>query len=261
MDKIILVVMDGAGDRGTDTPLHKAYKPNIDFITRLGSSGLVDIIAPGIRPGSDVAHLALLGYNPYEVYTGRGPFEAAGIGIELKPGDIAFRCNFATVDENLIVVDRRAGRISEGTEELAKVIDGMRIDDVRIIFKASVEHRAVLVLRGKGISHLVTDTDPHSTNLRIANARALSKKDSDATRTANVLNKFTKESLKVLSTHELNIKRKKAGKMPANIIITRGAGIVKTLSPISERYGIKGVCIAGVALVKGVCKLAGFDIL
>ncbi|MCK4266802.1 MAG: phosphoglycerate mutase, partial [Thermoplasmata archaeon] len=122
--KILLVICDGMGDRPVEqlkgmTPLEAADIPNMDRLAKEGQTGLMDVIAPGIAPGSDTAHLALLGYDPLEVYTGRGPFEAAGNGMELRKGDVAFRCNFATVDDNLVVTDRRAGRISEGTDELA----------------------------------------------------------------------------------------------------------------------------------------------
>ena len=96
-----------------------------------------------------------------EVYTGRGPFEAAGVDLDVQPGDIAFRCNFATADEDLTITDRRAGRISSGTDKIADTINQMKIDDnVQIIFKESDAHRAVLVLRGKGLSDQITDADP-----------------------------------------------------------------------------------------------------
>jgi 2,3-bisphosphoglycerate-independent phosphoglycerate mutase len=164
--KCLLVVCDGMADRpikelGGKTPLEKANTPNLDSIAKNGVSGIVDTIAPGIRPGSDTAHLAILGYDPLKNYTGRGPFEAAGVGIEVQPGDIALRCNFATVDENEVVLDRRAGRIGEGTEELAQAINDLKIPGVEIKFKESTKHRGALVLRGEGLSHQVSDSDPH----------------------------------------------------------------------------------------------------
>ena len=98
--------MDGMGDRplkelNNQTPLQAANTPNMDKMAKEGITGIMDSIAPGIRPGSDTAHLSILGYNPYEVYTGRGPFEASGVGLDVIPGDIAFRCNFSTMDEIL----------------------------------------------------------------------------------------------------------------------------------------------------------------
>src|SRR5512137_1446453 len=123
--KILMVVCDGLSDRPAKqfemkTPLQVARRPAMDALARHGVSGMMDVIGPGVIPGSDTAHLALFGFDPYKVYTGRGPIEAAGAGIELKPGDVAFRCNFATANKSLVVTDRRAGRIKAGTTDLAK---------------------------------------------------------------------------------------------------------------------------------------------
>jgi 2,3-bisphosphoglycerate-independent phosphoglycerate mutase len=200
----------------------------------------------------------LLGYNPYEVYTGRGPFEAAGIGIKLKEGDVAFRCNFATVDEKLVVKDRRAGRVKNGTKELAKAIDGMKINDVKIIFKEAVEHRAVLVLSGKNLSSNLSDVDPHRDNIRLHESKPLSE---NANRTADILNRFVKESYRILKEHPVNMERIRNKKMPANIILPRGAGIFPKMRSMDEKYKLKSACIAGISLVKGVCSLAGMDII
>src|SRR5438034_1565059 len=119
----LLLIADGLGDRrvpefGGRTPLEEAHTPALDKLASEGESGLMDPIGPGIRGGSDTGHLAILGYDPYKYYPGRGPFEALGIGMDVQRGDLAFRCNFSTVDENLVVLDRRAGRITEGTAEL-----------------------------------------------------------------------------------------------------------------------------------------------
>ena len=124
--------MDGMGDRplkefNNQTPLEAANTPNMDQMAREGINGIMDSIAPGIIPGSDTAHISILGYNPYEVYTGRGPFEASGVGVDVIPGDIAFRCNFSTSDENGIITDRRAGRIRDGTKEQAHVYNELDI--------------------------------------------------------------------------------------------------------------------------------------
>ncbi|RLC42982.1 MAG: phosphoglycerate mutase, partial [Candidatus Coatesbacteria bacterium] len=159
-------MQDGVGDRpiyklGRRTPLEAANTPNMDNLARNAVNGLMDPLAPGIRVGTDVGHLALFGYNPLRTYWGRGPIEAAGINIKLEPQDIALRCNFATVDEQMRVKDRRAGRIREGTRRLARELNGLRIaDDIEVIFKEATEHRAVLVLRGEKLSPEITDTDP-----------------------------------------------------------------------------------------------------
>ena len=174
--------MDGMGDRpikelGNKTPLEAANTPNMDKMAAEGITGIMDSIAPGIIPGSDTAHLSILGYDPYVVYTGRGPFEANGVGVEVLPGDIAFRCNFSTADEDLIVTDRRAGRIKEGTKEIVDELNKMVLEDypdIKIIFKESTGHRAVLVLRGEGLSDKVSDADPKVEGNKPKEVKALS---------------------------------------------------------------------------------------
>ncbi|HEC81447.1 MAG TPA: phosphoglycerate mutase, partial [Thermoplasmatales archaeon] len=143
--KAVLIITDGLGGRPTDykgkTCLEAAQTPNIDELARRGVTGLLDPIKPGVRPGSETAHLSIFGYDPEKVYTGRGVFEALGIGMDVKDGDVCFRTNFATVDENLVVLDRRAGRITEGEKELEKALQNLKPSqpDVKVFFKASTE--------------------------------------------------------------------------------------------------------------------------
>ena len=261
--KILLLIFDGLGDRpvaelGHKTPLEAAPKPALDWFAANGINGLLDPIAPGVRPGSDTSHLALFGYDPYEVYTGRGPFEAAGVGITLEPGDIAFRCNFVTVDEDMKVLDRRAGRIREGTEDLAKALDGIKIGRVKVIFRAGTEHRGALVLRGKGLSPQVSDTDPHEHGVPVPEAKPLVPK---AKGTAKALNAFTRAAHKALKDHPVNQERVAKGEMPANLVLARGPGQFPDLAPLPEKYGLKAAGIAGVALIKGMCRAVGMDVL
>src|SRR5438034_1434126 len=195
----LLLIGDGLGDRPVPeldgrTPLEYARTPTLDALVWEGEAGLMDPIAAGVRGGSDTGHLAILGYDPYQYYTGRGPFEAMGIGLPVRPGDISFRCNFATVDENLVVLDRRAGRITEGTAELAQALNGMQIGDVTCLFKESVAHRAALVLQGPGLGEHVTDVDPHADGVRIWEARPASPDDGASGKTARVLNEFVRRS-------------------------------------------------------------------
>lgn len=261
--KILLVICDGMADRPSEalngmTPLEAAEVPNMDRLAREGQTGLMDVISPGIVPGSDTAHLALLGYDPRTVYTGRGPFEAAGEGVEVRKGDVAFRCNFATVDEKMNVTDRRAGRISKGTDKLAASINGMKIEDVQVIFKQGVDHRAVLVLRGPGLSPTVTEVDPHHEGkILVSKALAL-----EAGKTARILNEFTKRSYDVLSRHPVNQARLKEGKAPANIALARGPGSPPEVPLFSEQHnGLKGAAVVGISLVRGLCSLSGLDII
>ncbi len=257
--KAVLIILDGVGDRANEklnykTPLQYANTPNLDKISKISVVGLMDSIAPGIRAGSDTSHLNILGYDPYKVYTGRGPFEAAGLDMDLEPGDIAFRCNFATVDDNLIVRDRRAGRIKEGTEKLLKEINGMKLEDVTVFVKPGVEHRAALVLRGPGLSPLVSDVDPHDTGLKIHEAKPLS---AEAEKTARILNEFVMKAHEILKNHPVNKEREKKGLKPANILLPRGAGMVPHLENFEEKNKMKGACVVGAPLIRGICKLAG----
>ncbi|MHA1449131.1 MAG: hypothetical protein ACTSP4_06890 [Candidatus Hodarchaeales archaeon] len=171
--KILFLIIDGAGDlpvEGFDglTPIEMAETPVMDNLAKNGLNGLMDVLGPGIRPGSDTAHLALFGYNPFkkEIYSGRGPVEAAGVGMKLQPGDIAFRANFATLKDG-IIIDRRAGGIRQRTSELAQAINGIMIDDVEVLFKEGTEHRGAMILRGKGLSPAITTNDPKVEGLKV----------------------------------------------------------------------------------------------
>ncbi len=262
-DKILMLILDGIGDRPVKeldgkTPLEKAKTPNLDKFAEKGVNGIMDTIAPGVIPGSDTGHLALLGYDPYDVYTGRGPFEAAGIGLEVKPGQVAFRCNFGTIEDGKLT-DRRAGRIKEGTEELAEAVNNIDLG-VDFHFQEAVEHRGVLILKGQGLGAKVTDIDPHETGVGYHPAEPIVD-DKENKKTAEIINEFTKKTVEILSDHPINKKRESSGKPPANIILPRGAGAVPEMKPLSENKGIKGAAIAGIPLVKGVCRMAGMDII
>ncbi|HEV8594867.1 MAG TPA: 2,3-bisphosphoglycerate-independent phosphoglycerate mutase [Thermoplasmata archaeon] len=263
VQKILLIIFDGLGDRpikdlGNKTPLQAAATEHMDWFAANGASGLLDPIAPGVCPGSDTSHLALLGYDPETTYTGRGPFEAAGVGIDIKPGDVAFRANFATVDLGWRLMDRRAGRIREGTERLAGSLDGMELGDVRVLFRAGTEHRAALAFRGPGLDPRVTDTDPHEERARVRPAKALHP---DAEKTAQVLNDFQKRAHEILVKHEVNRERVAASKPVANIVVTRGAGTFPHITMFGGKYNLNAAAIAGVALIKGICRSVGLRVL
>jgi len=262
-DGILVVICDGLGDRPVKalkgaTPLESAVRPNMNHLAGRGVCGIMDIIAPGVRPGSDTAHLALLGLDPYKVYTGRGPFEAMGVGMEVRPGDVAFRCNFSTVNDKMEVVDRRAGRIKDRTDELARSLDNWEFEGVKVYFKEGTEHRGVLLLRAAGLSPLVSDPDPHEEGVR---PHDCVPKTPEAALTARVVNAFVKRSHQILNEHPVNKERIKAGQKPANIILPRGAGLMPHLPTIKERFGMTSAAIAGVALVKGICRVAGMELI
>ncbi len=263
-----MLILDGLGDRPIaeldgKTPLEAARTDNLDRLAAQGVCGIMDPLSAGIRVGTDVGHLALFGYNPLKVYWGRGPIEAAGVDVALEPGDVAFRCNFATVDEDWRIVDRRAGRIREGAVELARALDAMELDpDVRVLFRAATEHRAVLVLRGKNLSPEITRTDPGpsgvGTTLEWSKPREPNLRL--ASRTADLLNRFTRRAHDILSKHPVNLKRIEGGLAPANVIITRGAGMHTRMRSLTQRFHIHGACVAGESTILGIAKMAGFDI-
>lgn len=261
--KAVLVIMDGLGDRplkelNGQTTLQAARTPVFDRLAKTGQNGLMDVIGPGITPGSDAAHLALFGYNPKVYYKGRGPLETLGSGLDSAPGDIAFRTNFATVDSNLVVTDRRAGRefTHEEQKALQEQIDGIEIDGVTVRFLATVEHRGALVLRGKGLSDKITDVDPHETGKHIAECKALSP---DANETAKVVNKLVIEVYNRLKDLKVNKEREKRGLPPANIILLRGAGRHEEIPSLQEIFKIKAAVIAGGALYIGTGKYVGME--
>jgi len=257
--KAVLLIIDGLGDLPTPkTPLQAAKKPNMDRLAKNGITGMLCTIKRFLVPGSDVSHLNILGYEPTIFYAGRGPLEALGVGIQLKEGDVAFRTNFATI-ENGKVTDRRAGRIdTKAASGLAPLLS-MKIDDIQVIFKHSVEHRGALVLRGKGLSGAVSDTDPHKAG-EIHQCVPLDESPG-AQKTADIVNKFTKLAIERLSTAPENTKLETQNRKPANAVLLRGAGCYKPILSFYERYGLNAACIAGGALYRGVARYLGMDVI
>jgi len=245
------------------TPLEVAHKPSLDQIAKTGINGIMDIISPGIPPGSDTATLALLGYDPVKFYSGRGAMEALGSNIEVSDGDVALRCNFATVDDNLVILDRRADRIaSEEAAKIAESLQKVKLDKalaVGFLFKNTVQHRAVLLLRGKKLSTAVSDSDPGKVDVKISEIRPLDN-SMEARRTAKILNELMARFREVLKNHPVNVERVKKGKPPANAILCRGAGVVPKVRSIKAIYDLNGVCVAATSLVRGVCRAAGMKL-
>jgi len=260
--------MDGVGDRkcaalSNLTPLEAARAKTLDELAEGGECGIIDVVSPGLPNGSDTGHLALLGYNPFEVYTGRGPFEALGLGIQLREKDVALRCNFATKDRNDVIVDRRAGRIS--TEEvslLARSLEEITLPEypsVKVTFRSSVEHRGVLVLSGDSLSPRVSDSDTHEAGSLYRPPRPLDDSE-EARQTAEILSSFLRKASKILSEHPINKQRAAKGRKVANVILTRGAGYPPKLKSFQEKFGVKAAVVAGGSLYKGVCRSAGFTV-
>jgi 2,3-bisphosphoglycerate-independent phosphoglycerate mutase len=267
--KAILVIGDGMADRpikelSWKTPLEAAQKTSLNKIAETGICGIMDPISPGTPPGSDVATLALLGYDALKVYSGRGALEALGSGIDVLPGDICFRCNFATVNDDFVVLDRRAGRISnEDASKLAESLQKVKLKKpakVDFFFRSTLQHRAVLILRGAKLSIAVSDADPGKTGEKVQQVKPLNNSP-EARLTSKIVNELIREFRKRLKNHSLNKERAKRGLPPANIVLCRGAGTIPQIEPLTKIYGIKAACVSAAPLVGGVCKVAGMDLI
>jgi 2,3-bisphosphoglycerate-independent phosphoglycerate mutase len=263
--KILFVVLDGISDRpcpelGGHTPLTAAKKPVLDRLAREGICGIMDTIAAGVRPGSDTAHLALLGYDPYQHYTGRGPLECEGTGIHMDPGMIGFRCNYATISENGIITDRRAGRIHDTTELSTAIQDGVDLSafGVEVSFRSGAGHRASLALKGEGLGHCVSSNDPKKDGVAPLTIKPVRQSEADG-KTATVCNEFVRQSTRILFDHAINKKRLKEGLPPANIVLMRGAGEMGHFEPFSKRYGLSGSVISAASLINGIGSSVGLS--
>ncbi len=266
--KCALLIIDGLGDLpvaalGGLTPLEAAHTPVIDRFASAGRYGLVDPIVAGDIPNTHSGTSLLFGLLPSQLgRMKRGPVEASGAGQALKPGDIALRVNFASVearDDGLYVTDRRAGRITEGAGELASVVKDIDLGDaVKASFKSTDQHRGVLVLSGPGLDESIADTDPGNVAMpaRLLPCKPLKP---EAEFTAGKLDRFIAEAHRRLRDHPINAARVAAGKFPANGLLTRGAGACFKLDNVLTQRGIRVAVVAGCNTVKGLGKMFGFD--
>jgi 2,3-bisphosphoglycerate-independent phosphoglycerate mutase len=264
-NKILFIVLDGISDRpcpdlGGLTPLAAAKTPVLDKLAAEGCCGIMDTIAPGIRPGSDTAHLALLGYDPRKYYTGRGPLECEGTGIRMEPGMIGFRCNFATLSKDGIITDRRAGRIHD-TAALSGAIEkdvDLSEYEVGFSFRSGAGHRAALALKGKGLGQCVTSNDPKKEGVPPLKVKVLQQTQADQ-KTADICNEFVKQSTKILFEHPVNVERVEKGQNPANIVLMRGAGEMGHFEPFEKKYGLSGSVISAASLITGIGSAVGLE--
>jgi 2,3-bisphosphoglycerate-independent phosphoglycerate mutase len=267
--KAILFVADGMADRpikelAWKTPLEAAERPHLNRLASDGICGIVDPIAPGIPPGSDTSTLAMLGYDPVKIYTGRGTFEALGAGLPVHQGDVAFRCNFATVDDKMIVRDRRAGRIAD--EDASKLAESLRkvklraTPEVKLLFNNSVQHRAALVLHGTKLSNAISESDPEATGRKVMQIKPLDKSP-EAERTAQITNELAMKFHEILKDHPVNRDRVTRGLQPANMVLLRGAGMLPRIESLQKRFGVRCAAVCAVSLIRGVCKASGMRVL
>src|SRR5512136_2210292 len=252
--KLALVVLDGVGDIATKeqnylTPLEAAATPNLDKLAKDAAQGRMIPIAPGITPGSGPGHLGLFGYDPLEFQVGRGVIEALGLGMELKPGDVCARANFATLDPKGIVTDRRAGRIpTETCEKHCALLSAKikKIGDTQVIIKAGKEHRFVVVFRGKGLEGPLTDADPNREGFPIPAAKPRDPKKAGQKKVAKLIADFYKLALPIIKNEK-----------PANGFLMRGIAHQPNIPLFEERYLLKPACLAVYPMYKGLAQLVG----
>ena len=250
--KIIFLIMDGLGGLpmgGRETELEAANTPNLDALARKSVCGLLDPIGYGITPGSGPAHFALFGYDPVRNNIGRGILEGAGIDFPMTDRDLLIRINFATIDKQGVVIDRRAGRIDNETNRriCGKLQENIRkISDVEIIFEPVREHRALLALRGDGLREEMQETDPQKTGCLPLPPNALVP---EAQETAGLLQKLIDKAREVL-----------ADEPKANMLLLRGYSRYRRYPYISERFGLNALAIASYPMYRGIARLLGMVI-
>jgi 2,3-bisphosphoglycerate-independent phosphoglycerate mutase len=251
--KIIFLIMDGLGGLpvtgGDLTELEAAHTPNLDALAKKAVCGLLDPVGYGITPGSGPAHFALFGYDPVKNSIGRGLLEGAGIDFPMTEKDLLVRINFATVDRQGCVVDRRAGRIDNETNQriCRKLQERVRLDgQVEAIFEPVRDHRALLVLRGDGLREEITETDPQRTGSPPVAPGALIP---DAEPTAAFIAELLDKAAKVL-----------ADEAKANMILLRGYACYRKYPSLTTRFGLNALAIAGYPMYRGIARLLGMDI-
>jgi 2,3-bisphosphoglycerate-independent phosphoglycerate mutase len=261
--KYIVIIGDGMADRPLEelagkTPLQKAHTPNMDTLASRGIIGRIRTVPAGFHPGSDIANLNILGYDPNLFYSGRAPIEAASMGISLKEEDVAYRCNLVTLKYNkdktkAVMEDYSGGHIS--TEEARELIDEIndKIGDVRISFYPGVSYRHIMVW-SSGISDIEC-TPPHDiTGKDIADYLPVGNEE-------DVLREIMLKAAGILEGHPINRERSKRGDKPANSIWLWGQGKKMHIPSFRQKYSINGALVSAVDLMKGLGICAGFEIL
>jgi len=251
--KIVFLIMDGLGglpmDGRDQTELEAAKTPNLDKLARKSVCGLLDPIGYGVTPGSGPAHFALFGYDPIKNNIGRGILEAAGIDFPMTERDLLIRLNFATIDKNGVVIDRRAGRIDNETNKriCRKLQDSIKkLSDVEVIFEPVREHRALLALRGGDLREEIQETDPQKTGLPFLPPDALVP---EAESTATLLKELADKALGVLSDEA-----------KANMLLLRGYSRYRRYPSLKERFGLNALAIANYPMYRGIARLLGMVI-
>lgn len=248
--KIALLVLDGLGglpmEAGGPTELEAAKTPNLDRLAAHGITGLHQPVGPGVTPGSGPGHLSLFGYDPLRYRIGRGVLEALGIDFDLRPGDLAARGNFCTVDEDGVVTDRRAGRIStEKAAELCAELRDIELEGVELFVEPVKEHRFMVALRGDDLAEGVADTDPEETGHAPLEVKA---ERAEAERAAALVRTFVREAGRRLADHH-----------PANMVLLRGFAKRPDWPRFPDLFGLRAAALAQYPMYRGVARLVGME--
>lgn len=254
--KWVMIVPDGMADWAMaeldgQTPLMKARTPTMDRLARESVLGKVLTVPEGMYPGSDVANMALLGYDPRQHYTGRGPIEAIAMGVDLEPQDVAFRCSLISTDGERLI-DYSGGNISN--EEAHALIHLLqeKLGTSKVAFFAGVGYRHVMRWRSGPVEVLCTP--PHE----MVGERLQDRyPQGDG---ANTLIRLMEDSYEILSEHPINRRRQDEGKLPANMIWLWGQGRAPKMEPFALKFGKTGAVIAGVDVIRGLGRLAGLEV-
>ncbi len=252
--KIVMLVVDGLGGlahpESGRSELEEAQTPNLDRLAETSSCGLTIPVLPGVSPGSGPGHLALFGYDPVKYLMGRGVLEALGIGLTLGEGEIAARGNFCTVDEQGLLTDRRAGRIStEESAPLAEMLDRIEVDGAQVSVYPVEGYRFALVLKGDGLSDRVTETDPQRTGVAPLESQPLAD-DAPSQRTAQVVNQFIAAAAEVLQ-----------GRDRANMVMLRGFSLLPDLPSFGGGFHLNPAAIAAYPMYRGLAGVIGMKII
>lgn len=262
--KYIVLLCDGMADLPREdlpgkTPMGTASKPNMDKLAKISEIGMVKTVADSLKPGSDVANLSVLGYDPAVYYSGRSPLEAGSIGIDMKPTDVSFRCNLVTLSDEedyaqKTMTDYCAGDISTAeAKELIKFIRE-KLGNEEFSFYSGVSYRHCLIW-DKGTLDIGSLTPPHDiTGRKITDYLGVNEN-------GKKLLDMMKKSYDLLKDHPVNKKREEKGLRPANSIWLWGEGVRKELTSFEEKYGLKGAMISAVDLLKGIGKFTGMKVI
>jgi len=285
MKRILYIILDGLGDQphpdlGGLTPLEAAATPYLDRLAADGRQGTVITVAKGVAPESDVAVMAILGYDPLRYHAGRGPLEALGSGLRFRDGDLALRGNFAALGEGWTITDRRVGRnlTSEEAQALAEAVNAelrLRQGPADVTVRATIGHRCAVVFypREGRLSAKISNTDPAYARMEGLGVAVVNPGNEvlectplddspEAWIAAELVNEFTRKSREIMDGHPVNQRRRAEGKQPGNAILVRDAGDHLPRAPsVRERFGIEFGCFVEMPVERGIARLLGMSII